>query len=269
MAGIPHHAADAYIARLVQAGWKIALCEQMEAPGKGKKLLRRDVVRLITPGTITDTAYLKGVANNFLLAVARLREATGVALLDVSTGECWVGEDRPGEAGVLDAALLRRPAEIVVPESLRESPDLLGRLQATGATLTFWDPAPFALRRAAADLAAHFAVPTLDAFGLADMTGGLSAAGGALAYVRATQDATLNHLTRLQRLATADVMTVDRTAAETLELLESRRATAARHSSASSTRRSRRWGAGCSGSGCCSPCSIRRRSASARTRSGL
>ncbi|OLC33526.1 MAG: DNA mismatch repair protein MutS [Candidatus Rokubacteria bacterium 13_1_40CM_4_69_5] len=222
MAGIPHHAADAYIARLVQAGWKIALCEQMEAPGKGKKLLRRDVVRLITPGTITDTAYLKGVANNFLLAVARLREATGVALLDVSTGEFWVGEDRPGEAGVLDAALLRRPAEIVVPESLRESPDLLGRLQATGATLTFWDPAPFALRRAAADLAAHFAVPTLDAFGLADMTGGLSAAGGALAYVRATQDATLNHLTRLQRLATADVMTVDRTAAETLELLESR-----------------------------------------------
>src|SRR6266540_3951314 len=86
MAGIPHHAADGHVARLVQAGRKIAICEQMEAPGKGKKLLRRDVVRVITPGTITDTAYLSGAANNFLLAAARGREGVGVALLDVSTG---------------------------------------------------------------------------------------------------------------------------------------------------------------------------------------
>ena len=70
MAGIPHHSADGYIARLVHAGQKIAICEQMEAPGKGKKLLKRDVVRVITPGTLTDTAYLAGGANNYLLAVA-------------------------------------------------------------------------------------------------------------------------------------------------------------------------------------------------------
>src|SRR5918996_3453222 len=119
MAGIPHHAAEAYIARLVQAGQKIAICEQMEAPGKGKKLLRRDVVRVVTPGTITDTAYLAGGANNFLLAVTRAREGTGVALVDVSTGEFWAGEDRPGEDTVLAAALLRRPSEILVPDSLR------------------------------------------------------------------------------------------------------------------------------------------------------
>ena len=92
MAGIPHHAAEAYIARLVQAGQKIAICEQMEAPGKGKKLLRRDVVRVVTPGTLTDTAYLAGGANNYLLALAPVGTALGVALLDVSTGEFTTAE---------------------------------------------------------------------------------------------------------------------------------------------------------------------------------
>jgi DNA mismatch repair protein MutS len=222
MAGIPHHAAETYIARLVQAGAKIAISEQLEAPARGKKLLRRDVVRLITPGTITDTAFLAGAANNFLLAVSRVREATGIALLDVSTGEFWAGEDPPGAAGVLEAALLRRPAEILIPEPLREAADLLARLQDTGATLTFWDPASFAPRRAMSDLEAHFGVPSLAVFGVADMTVGLGAAGGALAYVRATQGERLGHLTRLQRFATGEAMTLDRTAVETLELVASR-----------------------------------------------
>src|SRR5438270_5794760 len=124
MAGIPHHAAEAYIARLVQAGRKIAICEQMEAPGKGKKLLRRDVVRVVTPGTITDTAYLASGVNNFHLAMTRGREGTGVALVDVSTGEFWAGEDLGGHGhgdGVLAAALLRRPAEVVLPAPCREA----------------------------------------------------------------------------------------------------------------------------------------------------
>ncbi len=222
MAGIPHHAAESYIARLIRAGRKVAVCEQLEAPGQGRKLLRRDVVRLITPGTLTDTAYLATTANNFLLAVARGREGTGVALLDVSTADFWAGEDGGPEDDVLGAALLRRPAEIVVPETLREAPALLARLEATGATLTFWDAAAFAPRRAAADLCAHFNVPTLAVFGLDGMTVGLQAAAGALAYVRATQGDALGHLTRLQRLATAEAMVLDATAVETLEVVESR-----------------------------------------------
>src|SRR5258706_14808287 len=130
MAGIPHHAADGYIARLVKAGRKIAVCEQMEAPAKGKKLLRRDVVRVITPGTITDTAYLTGGVNNFLLAMTRGREGTGIALVDVSTGEFWAGEDASGRGhdSVLDAALMRRPAEVVCPGTNRKAPGLHARL---------------------------------------------------------------------------------------------------------------------------------------------
>jgi len=221
MAGIPHHASEGYIARLVHAGQKIAVCEQLEAPGRERKLLRRDVVRIITPGTLTDTAYLEGAANNFLLALSLGRDATGVALVDVSTGEFWAGEDAGKSAEVLAAALLRRPAEILLPETARADQPLLARLQATGAALTFCDPATFAPRRAAADLCAHFRVESLAAFGIGDLTAGLGAASAALAYLRATQGDALGHLTRLARLTAADAMALDETAVVTLELLAS------------------------------------------------
>jgi DNA mismatch repair protein MutS len=220
MAGIPHHAADGYIARLVRAGQKIAVCDQVEAGGRGKKLLRREVVRVVTPGTLTDTAYLAGTANNFLLAVARAGTLTGVALVDISTGEFLVGEDAGGDDAVLAAALVRRPAEILVSSALRGGGDLITRLQATGAALTFGDPSVFAGRRAAADLCAHFGITGLEAFGIADMTLGVQAAAGALAYLRATQGDRLSHLGRLQRLTAADSLTLDETAVQTLELLE-------------------------------------------------
>src|SRR5882762_9086974 len=221
MAGIPHHASDGYIARLVHAGQKIAVCEQLEAPGREKKLLRRDVVRVITPGTLTDTAYLEGAANNFLLALGPARDATGVALVDVSTGEFWVGQDAPSATEILQAALLRRPTEILVPDSLRANMAVMARLQSTGAALTFCDPATFAPRRAAADLCAHFKVESLAPFDVADLTAGLGAASAALAYLRATQGDALGHLTRLQRLTASDALILDETAVATLELLES------------------------------------------------
>jgi len=219
MAGIPHHASDGYIARLVRAGQKIAVCEQLEAPGREKKLLRRDVVRIITPGTLTDTAYLEGAANNFLLAVIAGRDSTGVALVDVSTGEFWAGEDAGKGTEVLATALLRRPAEILLPDTTRADPVFLARLQATGAALTFCDPASFGPRRGAADLCAHFRVDSLAAFGVGDLTAGLGAAAAALGYLRATQGDALGHLTRLARLTAADAMVLDETAVITLELL--------------------------------------------------
>ena len=221
MAGIPHHAADGYIARLVRAGQKIAVCEQLEAPGRAKKLLRRDVVRVITPGTITDTVYLAGAANNFLLALAPHRDATGLALVDVSTGEFWAGEDTGRDDSTLAAALLRRPTEILLPGTAREEPALLARLREAGATLTFHDAEAATTRRAAADLCAHFGVESLDRFGVGDLGPGLQAAAVALGYLRLTQGEALGHLTRLTRLAAADAMLLDATSVQTLELLES------------------------------------------------
>src|SRR5207244_1836059 len=156
-----------------------------------------------------------GAANNFLLALVQGRAALGLALTDISTGEFWVGEGGPE---LLDAALVRRPAEILLPSPLREEQSLCDRLAARGAVLTFCDPATFALRPGVETLRAHFKVATLDALGVAGMTVGLQAAAGALGYLRDTHGQALGHLTRLQRLLATESMTIDASAVETLEL---------------------------------------------------
>jgi DNA mismatch repair protein MutS len=221
MAGIPHHAADGYIARLIRAGRKVAVCEQMEAPSKGKKLVRREVVRVITPGTLTDTQYLDGAANNFLLAVQRAGTgaggALGAALVDVSTGEFWIGEGSGDGAVLLEAALLRQPAESLLA---READPALASRLATLGPVTSGESSWFALRPARERLAAHFRVPSLDSLGVGDMSAGIQAAGAALAYLQETQGGALGHLTRLQRLVPGDALMLDPTAVATLELFE-------------------------------------------------
>ena len=218
MAGIPHHAADGYIARLIRAGQKVAVCEQMEAPAKGKKLVRREVVRVVTPGTVTDTQFLDGAANNFLLALHRAPAGLGAALLDVSTGDFWAGEQEGDGSALLEAALLRRPAELLVARDAEDAwrPSVEGAI----ASITAGEPSWFAARPARERLAARFGPGALHAFGLGAMTVGLQAAGAALAYVGDTQGEALAHLTRIQRLVPGDAMLLDPTAVSTLELFE-------------------------------------------------
>jgi DNA mismatch repair protein MutS len=219
MAGIPHHAAEGYIARLIRAGQKVAVCEQMEAPAKGRKLVRRDVVRVITPGTITDTNFLDGAANNFLLAAHRGKGVLGVALVDVSTGDFLVGEAAaPDTEALLDAALLRRPAEILLAQS--EQTGLAHRLADVGIPITTAVDNWFGPRVAREALAARFGSAALDSVGIGAMTAGLQAAGGALAYLRQTQGESLVHLTRIQHFVAGDAMLLDPTAVQTLELFE-------------------------------------------------
>jgi DNA mismatch repair protein MutS len=165
MAGIPHHAADSYIGKLIRQGQKVAVCEQMEAPGKGKKLVRREVVRVITPGTLTDTQYLDGAANNYLLAVHRVPGRLGVALADVSTGEFQAGEDAGDGEALLEAALLRRPAEILLAGDGDAA--LRGRLDGLGIPVTSGDPDWFRLPAAREALRAQFG-GGLDRFGVGD-----------------------------------------------------------------------------------------------------
>jgi DNA mismatch repair protein MutS len=218
MAGIPHHAADGYIARLIRAGQKVAVCEQMEAPVKGKKLVRREVVRIVTPGTITDTQFLDGAANNFLLALHRTGSALGAALVDVSTGDFWIGEDAGAGTALLEAAVLRRPSELLVARDAEvawRSP-----AEACGAALTAGEPGWFTHRHARERLVARLGATALQAFGVDGMTAGVQAAGAALAYLAETQGESLAHLTRIQRLVPGDAMLLDPTAVATLELFE-------------------------------------------------
>ena len=218
MAGIPYHAADTYIARLIRAGQKVAVCEQMEAPAKGKKLVRREIVRVVTPGTVTDTRYLDGAANNFLLALHRTPAALGAALVDVSTGEFLVGEEAGGGDALLEAALLRRPAEVVLARG--GDPAIAARLEARGIPLTRVEPGWFAPRAARDGLTAHFRAVPLEAFGVGAMTAGLQAAGAVLAYLRDTQGDALGHVAEIQRLDTGAALVLDETAVATLELFE-------------------------------------------------
>ncbi|MGH7320960.1 MAG: DNA mismatch repair protein MutS [Candidatus Rokuibacteriota bacterium] len=221
MAGVPHHAVDGYIARLIRAGHKVAVCDQIESvPAKGRQLIRREVVRLITPGTVTEPGLLDGRQNNFLAAMVRAQDHLGVALVDVTTADFWVGEAREME-GLAEAVLLRRPAELLIPPSLPPDDPLLRRFREAGIAMTLGEASTFALRGAEERLREHFRVVALEGLGLAGQGAAVRAAGAALAYLQETQQARPAHLTRVQRLALEDHLVLDESAVRNLELVES------------------------------------------------
>ena len=221
MAGVPHHAVDTYIARLIRAGLKVAVCDQVEAASaRGRQLIRREVVRLVTPGTVTEAGLLDGRLNNFLAAVWRAGDHLGVALADVTTADFWVGEATDVE-GLTEALLLRRPAEVLVPPGMSPEDPLLARLRTAGVTVTARDADGFGLREAEDRLRAHFRVSALEGLGLPRRGGALRAAGAILAYLQETQQAPPAHLTRIQSLALEDHLALDESAARNLEICES------------------------------------------------
>ncbi len=221
MAGVPHHALDVYLARLVRAGFKVAICDQVEAaPAKGRQLIRREVVRLVTPGTVTESGLLDGRLNNFLAAVWRAGDHLGVALVDVTTAEFWVGESTDAE-GLTEALLLRRPAEVLLPPGIPPDDPLAARLQAAGAAVTARDAPAFGLREGEERLRAHFRVAAVEGLGLPRRGGAIRAAGAVLGYLQETQQTPPAHLTRIQTLALEDHLALDESAARNLELVES------------------------------------------------
>jgi DNA mismatch repair protein MutS len=221
MAGVPHHALEVYLARLVRAGLKVAICDQVEtAPAKGRQLIRREVVRLVTPGTVTEAGLLDGRLNNFLGALWRAPDHLGVALVDVTTADFWVGESTDVE-GMTEALLLRRPAEVLLPPGIPAHDPLAARLRAAGATVTARDAAGFGLREGEERLRAHFRVSAVEGLGLPPRGGAIRAAGAVLAYLQETQQAPPAHLTRIQTLALEDHLVLDDSAARNLELVES------------------------------------------------
>jgi DNA mismatch repair protein MutS len=221
MAGVPHHALDVYLARLVRAGLKVAICDQVEsAPAKGRQLIRREVVRLVTPGTVTEAGLLDGRLNNFLAALWRAPDHVGIALVDVTTADFWIGESTDAD-GLVEALLLRRPAEVLLPPGVSADDPLAARLRSAGTAVTLRDAPSFGLREAEDRLRAHFRVAAVEGLGLPRQGGALRAAGAVLAYLQETQQSPLAHLTRIQTLALEDHLTLDEGAARNLELVES------------------------------------------------
>jgi DNA mismatch repair protein MutS len=219
MAGVPYHAARRYVARLIEAGQKVAICEQLEPPGKG--IVRREVVRVVTPGMVLDDDVLEAKENNFLAAVAPGvdQDAWGAALLDASTGEFSALQPGPMEA-ILDELSRAAPKELLVPEGTGDAAleAMLGGFsrRPTVATLPAdaFDP-----RRARATLVQHFQVKSLDGFGLGDAPASVGAAGAALRYLKETQKSQAGHVDRLSMATRGGVMVIDESSRANLELL--------------------------------------------------
>jgi DNA mismatch repair protein MutS len=216
MCGVPYHAAEGYIARLIQKGHRVAICDQVEDPKLAKKLVRREVTRVVTPGTAMDANLVRSRENNFLAAVGRAANQSAVAHVDVSTGEFRVTEMAPDEvSGALEQLGAR---EVLFPGSL---PLLMGedrigprfvRTELEEWIFTF-DYADRVLRD-------HFKLLSLDGCGLANRPAAVAAAGAILHYLRDTQRAALDHIDRPTYYSRADSMVLDAVTVRNLELIE-------------------------------------------------
>jgi DNA mismatch repair protein MutS len=208
MCGIPYHAADGYLTRLVKRGFRVAICEQVEDPKKAKGLVKREVVRVVSPGTLTDASYLDAREPAFLMAIAENRDLLGVAIVDLSTGE-FTSAEYQGAAGIsalADEIAVLRPREVVVPVgsgALEKLPELV-KLQVPVTMADEWSFEAEAARRALLDqLKAH----GLEGFGLEGRVAAVQAAGGLVAYLRDTQKADLAHVRAISyRTATAGLV---------------------------------------------------------------
>jgi DNA mismatch repair protein MutS len=224
MCGVPFHAADAYIARLVKKGFRVAVCEQMEDPKKAKGLVRREVVRVVSPGTLTDAGYLDAREPAFLAAIssAHPRQEFGVALLDLSTGEFTTAEyaGRDGRQALADELAVLRPREIIAPAGFPEVAVLVEELKLE-AFVTKAEDWTFEFEAARRSLLDQLRTHSLHAFGLDDHTAATCAAGALVQYLRDTQKADLPHLREISFRTGADCLVVDPTTLRNLEVIES------------------------------------------------
>ncbi len=234
MCGVPYHAAENYIARLIRAGYKIAVCDQMELPGPGKKLVRREVVRVITPGTATDVHVLDAKENNFLAALARDSAGTciGLAYVDISTGEFQATEfsGPDAEKVALNELQLLNPRETLLPrqESLFGG-GAPGDLEGVGGLESRLEEWVFRLDYAERLLREQFGVVDLEGFGLAGHPQAIAAAGALIHYLRETSakgeagttNLALHHVNRLRYYEQHDALVLDAVSARNLELVSS------------------------------------------------
>jgi DNA mismatch repair protein MutS len=215
MCGVPYHAAEGYIARLVQKGYRVAICDQMEDPSAAKKLVKREITRVVTPGTATDPLALRSHENNFLAAVSGVRNKVGVAHVDVSTGEFRVTEMDASEVNPAIEQLGAR--EVLYPADL---PLFAGEDQGPRYLRTDLEDWIFTFDYADRTLRDHFRLLSLDGCGLANRQAAVCAAGAILHYLRETQRAALEHLDRPTYYDRAESLLLDAVTVRNLELVE-------------------------------------------------
>ena len=220
MCGLPFHALDGYLAKLVGKGFRVAICEQVEDPKKAKGLVKRAVVRVVSPGTLTDANYLEAREPAYLMALVEEADVVGAALLDLSTGEFVVAE-YAGAAGLqalADEIAVLRPREMVLPRDSGIGAKLpeVARLQIPVSNAEPWAFEPQTAHQALLD---QFNVHGLEGFGLRDHPAAVQAGGGLVGYLRVTQHAAIGHVRAVSYKTGADCLIVDPVTLKHLEVL--------------------------------------------------
>ena len=223
MCGVPYHAVESYLTKLVQKGYKVAIAEQMEDPKLAKGLVRREVIRVVTPGTLTSSQALDETKNNFLMGIVYLGDCFGIASCDITTGDFFVTEVQ-SERELLDELAHFTPSEIVCNQAFFMSgidmDELKNRCQAYISAL---DPRFFSDDGCRRILKEHYRVASLDGLGLGDCPTGVIAAGAVMQYMYETQKSDLSHITSITPYSTGQYMVLDVSTRRNLELLETLR----------------------------------------------
>jgi len=241
MAGFPYHALDGYLQKLIRSGCKAAVCEQVEDPKLAKGLVRREVTRIVTPGTLTDDALLDPRTSNFVASITQVRDVLGLAWLELSTGRFLCTElsmqqhggarrspasnGAPGQFGSLTSLLLDelgriRPAEVLIAEMDEGDPLLVALRGIPGLTITKRPAWSMSLSRGVETLQRHFGVSTLDGFDLDAQSPTVGAAGALLEYVEETQRASLAHIAKIEPHRRGSALLIDEATRRSLELTQ-------------------------------------------------
>ncbi len=221
MAGVPHHAMERYVARLIGKGYKVAVCDQVEDPKLAKGLVKRKVTRVLTPGTIVEDAMLDAKTNNYLVAaITGAKMPSGVGVVDVSTGE-FLATEMPCEAGtdkVVEEIMRLQPAECLLLPGMEELGEAIRAVSKT--VVTFHQPSE-TRKSSRQTLLDHFGTPSLRGYGAEQMTSGLDAAVLVLDYVKQTHQSAAGHIRGLATYSTENFMVLDAAARRNLELTHS------------------------------------------------
>lgn len=218
LAGIPYHTLDRYLAKILKAGYKVAVCDQVEDPKKATGIVKREVVEVFTPGSVTLDSVLDENKPSYLVSLNPQNGIIGMALLDISTGRFMVDEFE--ETKLEDSLTFHDPSEVVIPETAK------GRMGKTvgsllpNSTITPLDDYRFETSMAHNDLITHFGTDSLDGFGLGSITYALGAAGAALAYVKDLKKGKIGQITRIERIQRGQCMELDAATIKNLELVE-------------------------------------------------
>lgn len=214
LAGFPHHSLETYLHKLVKAGYRVAICDQLEDPKSVKGIVKRGVTELVTPGVATNDKLLENKTNNFLASLYLKDPVSGIALLDISTGELYVAE---GDAAYMDKLLQSfQPSEIILAKGSQKH----FREQFDNKTYTFQlDDWIFQEQYAYDMLIRHFQTQSLKGFGIENLKSAITAAGAAIHYLKDTEHANLQHINSIQRIVADEFLWMDRFTIRNLELL--------------------------------------------------